>query len=79
MTFQFGCAQNESFDFKISTNYLDGKSHLVKTKTILNTDSEIDVYFFKKHFAQFYGLPKDLINENLKDLKKNQEYSVNIQ
>ena len=67
LTFLLGCGQNDSLNFKISTNYLDGKSYLSKTKTIVNPFSEIDVYFFKEHFNQFYGLPKKLINGNLKN------------
>ena len=66
LTFLYSCVQPEFLNFKISTNYLDGKSYLTKTKTIPNPHSEINVYFFKKHFAQFYGLPNELTNENLK-------------
>ena len=66
LTFQFGCAQNNTLNFKISTNYLDRIPNLTKIKTIENTDSKINVYFFKEHFAQFYGLPNELANENLK-------------
>ncbi len=35
----------------------------METKTIENPDSKINVYFFKKHFAQFYGLPNELTNK----------------
>ena len=66
LTFLYSCAQPEFLNFKVSTNYLDGKSYLTKTKTIANPHSEINVYFFKKHFAQFYGLHNELTNENLK-------------
>lgn len=67
LTFQFSCAQNNNLNFKISTNYVDGIPNLTKKKTIENPDSEIDVYFFKEHFAQFYGLPNELTKENLKN------------
>jgi hypothetical protein len=67
LTFQFSCAQNNTLNFKISTNYFDGIPNLTKTKIIENPDSEINVYFFKEHFAQFYGLPNELTNENLKN------------
>ena len=46
---------------------MDGIPNLTKTKTIENPDSEINVYFLKKHFSQFYGLPNELTNENLKN------------
>jgi len=54
-------------NFKVSTNYLDGTSNLTKIKTIESPNSEINVYFFKEHFAQFYGLSNELINEKLKN------------
>jgi len=66
LTFQFGFAQEDSLSFKVSSNYLDGKSYWTKTKTIVNPNSPIDVYFFKEHFGKFYGLPKTLIKNNLK-------------
>lgn len=69
LIFQFGCAQKNTLNFKISTNYLDGISYLEKNKTIKHSDSKIDIYFYKKHFAQFYGLPKRLINKKLKGRK----------
>ncbi|NME70228.1 hypothetical protein [Flammeovirga aprica] len=67
LALQYSCKQPEGLKFKVSTNYLDGKSHLTKTKMIANPNSEINVYFFKKHFAQFYGLPNKLTNEKLKN------------
>lgn len=67
LTFNFGCTKKNSLVFKVSTNYSDGKSYLIKTKTIENTKSKIDVFFFKKHFNKFYGLPKKLINRKLKN------------
>ena len=40
---------------------------MTKTETIPNPKSKIDFYFFKEHFYQFYGLPKVLIKESLKN------------
>uniref|UniRef100_UPI0037DDD574 hypothetical protein n=1 Tax=Zhouia sp. PK063 TaxID=3373602 RepID=UPI0037DDD574 len=54
-------------NFKISTNYLDGKSNLTNTKSIPNPNSKIDINFFKEHFLEFYGVPKELTKKNLKD------------
>jgi len=67
LSFQFSCAQNKTLNFKISTNYLDGIPNITKMKTIESPKSEINVYFFKDHFAQFYGLPNELVNEKLKN------------
>lgn len=67
LTFHFGCTKKKSLDFKVSTNYSEGKSYLIKTKTIENPKSKIDIFFFKKHFNKFYGLPKKLINKKLKN------------
>ncbi len=67
LAFQLSCTQDKALNFKISTNYLDDIPNLIKTKTIENTKSKIDVYFFKEHFDQFYGLPNKLINEKLKN------------
>lgn len=70
LTFSYyGVAQTDSLKFKISTNYLDGKSYLTLTKTIANPKSKIDVYFYKNHFALLYALPKDLRKRRFKNKK----------
>jgi len=64
---QFSCSKNDTLRFKISTNYVDGKPLLTKTKTFKNFDTKFDIAFFKEQFSQFHGVPNELIYENLKN------------
>ncbi|MGH1387357.1 hypothetical protein [Kordia sp.] len=67
LVLQFSCSKSDTISFKVSTNYLDGKPYLSKTKTFKNLDTKVDISFFKKQFSKFYGIPNELIHENLKN------------
>jgi len=81
---RIGIAQQDSLKFRVSTNYWDTKPSLVKNKTIKKKEAKLNIYFYKKHFALFYGLPKDLIKRRYRNksytkwaLKREKNFQTN--
>lgn len=66
LTFKFSQAQNNSLNFKISSD-LDQVPNYEKIKTINSPNSKLDIYFYKNNFNFFFGLPKSLIEPKLKN------------
>ena len=65
--FGVGCVKTKFIIFKVSTNFIEGKSHLVRIDSITKSNSKINIYFLKKYYHEFHGLPNNLINKNLKN------------
>ena len=63
---QFSFGQKDSLEYKEST-FISGIPYRTNTKSYPKTNTLIDVFFFKKNYHQFYFLPSELINKELKN------------
>ena len=65
----YGYAQTDSLYFLETSYYSGTEFYKTDTVSIKNTKKTLDVYFYKEHFNQFYGLPKKLIRKDYKNQK----------
>ncbi|MFC4632943.1 hypothetical protein ACFO3O_03435 [Dokdonia ponticola] len=63
----FGYSQSDSLYFSVTSYYTGTELYKTDTISIKNTKKTLDVYFYKEHFNQFYGLPKKLVRKKYKN------------
>lgn len=60
-------SQSESVYFSVTSYYTGTEFYKTDTVSVKDTKKTLDIYFYKEHFHQFYGLPKKLIRKEYKN------------